>query len=170
MYLLDTNIIRTLFNFYYDEELTPEFKRGFETLINRGELISVKEVYNELILQCKKDSELAIWLKDNKSIFLTPEMEEIIYIKDIYAQRNFQNNIAQKNILRGMPVADPFLCAKAKHLNGVIVTKEVYSEHAAKIPNICEYLNVRFIGIREFLLILKSVESSPHKLVTAINF
>jgi len=151
IYILDTNVIRELFNFYFDDDVF-EVRETFDDLIESGNIISVKEVYNELDRQCGKTSNLRIFIKDNKDIFIKPESkEEIEVIKKIYSERNFQNNIAQKNILKGRPVADPFLVAKAKSKSCTVVTSENFTTNAAKIPNFCRFLNVRCIKRGEFL-------------------
>ncbi|MDI6752342.1 MAG: DUF4411 family protein, partial [bacterium] len=43
--------------------------------------------------------------------------------------------------LQGKPVADPFVIAKAKILNGCVITQELKKPNAATIPNVCEYFN-----------------------------
>ena len=58
-------------------------------------------------------------IKVYKNIFQEPTNEEEIEIlKQIYSKRNYQNNISEKNLLNGNPVADAFLVAKAKCENG----------------------------------------------------
>jgi hypothetical protein len=155
IFLLDTNILRELFIFYFIDAL--ELREPFDHLLENKKILSVKEVYNELSRQFSKNSEIMNWLKTNKHIFLKPESkEEIDYIKQIYRERNFQNNIAHKSILQGRPVADPFLVAKAKSKECCVVTSEIYKKNAAKIPNLCEFLEVKCLKREDFISILKS--------------
>ncbi len=74
----------------------------------------------------------------------------------IYTQRNFQNNVAKKNILNGQPVADAFLVARAKFLgeNAIVVSREILKPNAAKVPNICEAMGVAYMDDKEFQKIL----------------
>lgn len=126
-------------------------------MIKNGDLISVKEVYNEMERQHQKDSEILKELKSIKHIFLEPTNdEEIKIIQDIYKNINFRNNIKEKNILNGSPVADAFLVAKAKIENAILITSEKFSPNAAKIPNMCEKYDVKYINYEQFLIILKN--------------
>ena len=128
-----------------------------------GEVVSVKEAYRELEAQFSKDGKILTWLKQYKHSFTSATNEEANIVSQIYAYRNFQNGVAEKNILRGMPVADAFLVAKAKTINGIIVTREEFKPNAAKIPNICEKFKVKYIGEEEFQLILRNRQRSLEK-------
>jgi len=154
-YIIDTNVFRTFFRYYY-KEITPELFEKLDKMIREGNLISVKEVYRELENQHKTDSDFMKEIKEYKSIFQEPTSEEEIKVlEEIYSNRNFQNNIREKNMINGFPVADAFLVAKAKVEKGIVVTAENYSPNAARIPNICEKVNVEYISFKEFLEILK---------------
>jgi hypothetical protein len=84
-----------------------------ERLIIAGEIVFVKESYSELERQCTSEENVR-WLKGNKKYFSAPSNEECEIVAQLYANRNFQSNIARKNILNGQPVADAFLVARAK--------------------------------------------------------
>lgn len=158
-YIVDTNVFRTFFRFYY-KTVTPELFENLDKMMQDGIIISVKEVYRELEDQHKKDAEFMENMKSYKSIFQEPtKEEEIDILKEIYSKRNFQNNISEKNLLNGHPVADAFLVAKAKSQEGTLVTAEHYSPNAAKIPNICEEFEVKYIAFEEFLKIVKDYKN-----------
>ena len=57
----------------------------------------------------------------------------------------------KKKLLKGGPFADPFIIAKAKIINAVVVSQEKYKENAVKIPNICKYFNIECINLEGFL-------------------
>ena len=155
-YVIDTNALRTFFRFYY-RQVTPELYDNLDRMIENKDLLSVKEVYNEMERQHKKDSDILKELKNIKHIFLEPtNEEEINIVQDIYKNINFRNNIKEKNILNGRPVADAFLVAKAKIENAVLITSEKFSPNAAKIPNMCAKYAVEYINYEQFLIILKS--------------
>lgn len=155
-YVIDTNALRTFFRFYY-RKVTPELYDNLDKMIKNNELISVKEVYNEMERQHQKDSDILKELKNIKHIFLEPtNEEEINIVQDIYKNINFRNNIKEKNILNGRPVADAFLVAKAKIENAVLITSEKFSPNAAKIPNMCEKYDVKYINYEQFLINLKN--------------
>lgn len=157
-YVIDTNALRTFFRYYF-REVTPELYDNFYNMVQNKELISVKEVYNEMERQHQKGSDVLNELKNIKQIFLEPtNEEEINIVQDIYSDINFRNNIKEKNILNGRPVADALLVAKAKIEDAVLVTSEKFSPHAAKIPNMCEKYEVKYIDFKEFLIALKNID------------
>lgn len=155
-YVIDTNALRTFFRFYY-RLVTPELYDNFDKMIVNKDLMSVKEVYNEMERQHQKDSDILKELKNIKHIFLEPtNEEEINIVQEIYSNINFRNNIKEQNIVEGRPVADAFLVAKAKIENATLVTSEKFSPNAAKIPNMCEKYGVKYINFEQFLFILKN--------------
>ncbi len=154
-YVIDTNALRTFFRFYF-RETTPDLYKSFDKMIENNELISVKEVYNEMERQHQKDSEVLKELKNIKHIFLEPtKEEEIDIVQEIYKNINFQNNIKEKNILEGKPVADALLVAKAKTENAILITSENFSPNAAKVPNMCAKYGIKYIDYKQFLIVLK---------------
>lgn len=155
IYVVDTCVFRHIFYHVY-RSVIPEIWESLEDMLTSGEISSVKETYKELELQFSKDGDVLSWLKKYKDSFTGPTNEEALIVSQIYSNRNFQNGVSEKSIINGRPVADAFLIAKAKVLNGTVVTREEYSPNSAKIPNICEALNVKCIGEEEFQLILKN--------------
>jgi len=113
--------------------------------------ISVREAINE-IKRYKGESRLIEWLKKNSIIFIQPTQVEYTYIKDIFDNEHFRNNIiTRQNILEGRPVADPFVVAKANAMNGIVVTQEKYKQNSGKIPNICEFIDVKCTNLEGFM-------------------
>lgn len=155
IYVVDTCVFRHMLEHVY-RSVFPEMWVVLEEMISEGEIISVKESYRELELHYSKDDEKMKWLKTYKDMFEKASPAECKIVKDIYAHSNFQNGIRSKNILEGRPVADAFLVAKAKLLrDGIIVTREKYSENSAKIPNICEVFKIKWIDEEAFQFLLK---------------
>jgi len=148
IYVFDTNVFRALGNFYPDN--FPSIWENISNYILEGNLISVKEVYNELELQSTHEH-IIEWSKKNKGIFLPPTIEEIEFIKQIFQVNHFQQLIGKSQILKGQPVADPFLIASAKVNNGCVVTEESDKENAARIPNICRNFNIECINLKQFM-------------------
>jgi len=54
-------------------------------------------------------------------------------------------------ILKGKPVADPFLIARAKCLDATLVTQEQFRRNGAKIPNVCEHFKVTWTNLEGFM-------------------
>lgn len=147
MYIVDTCSFEKMFQFY------PNRFRILWNNINRltqeGKLLSVYEVYKEL------NRGLAVkWKEDNKKIFPKVSEEEAEFIKEIFKAENghFQSCIRNTQLLKGSPVADPFVIASAKVRSATVVTEESYKPKSSKIPNICEFFSIpciTFEGVME---------------------
>lgn len=61
-YIIDTNALRTFFRYYY-RPVTPELYENWDKMIESKDLISVREVYNEMERQHQKDSDILKELK-----------------------------------------------------------------------------------------------------------
>ena len=70
----------------------------------------------------------------------------------IYSIPHFQHNLERKKLLKGGYFADPFIIAKAKVVNGIVVTEEALRDNAAKIPNICKHFDIGCVSLEGFLL------------------
>jgi len=147
VYVFDSSTLINIFKHYY-KSVFQTFWDNFNELIDRKSILSVREVRNELE---RRTDILTEWVKNNKSIFTEPTVEEQDFIHKIYQVRHFQNNINRKHILNGKPVADPFVIAKTKVSNGTVVTGEYYKENSANIPNICEHFNIRCMNLETFM-------------------
>ncbi len=154
IYVVDTCIMRELF--HYKRSVVPEIWEGLEYLIENGEVVFAKESYSELEKQFVENNYPQQWIKAYKKYFLPANNEECIIVSEIYSYRNFENNVAKRNLLEGRPVADAFIVAKAKIIGGIVVTREKYTPNAARIPNICEKFGVECMYEEEFQLMLKN--------------
>ncbi len=54
-------------------------------------------------------------------------------------------------MLKGIPVADPFIIAAAKVHKGCVVTQESLKLGGARIPTVCADLKVECIDLEKFL-------------------
>jgi hypothetical protein len=89
--------------------------------------------------------------KKNSIIFTTPSKEELNFVSEIFKVKHFEANISKQNILKGKPVADPFIIAKAKVSNFTVITEEVFKANGAKIPNICNYFQIECVNVHGFM-------------------
>lgn len=113
-------------------------------------MISVREVMNE-IRQYHRDERVLEWLKAHRQIFEVPTAVEIDHVKAIFEVPHFQQLVRVRNIQLGLPAADPFLIAKARALDGTVVTQEQYRQNAARIPNVCEHFGVPWTDLEGFM-------------------
>jgi len=147
--VFDTNSLSVLFdNFYLDR--FPSLWEKFDKLILGGGIVSVREVYNEIIRR-EPATRLVGWAKTNREVFVQPSVEEMKFVSTIFSVRHFQALIRKKERLMGTPVADPFLIAKANIENRLLVTQETLKPNAANIPNVCEHFGVQYANLEGFM-------------------
>jgi len=148
IYVFDSDALIELFKHYYHSRFPTLWER-FDNLVLAGHIISVREVSNEIM---QWDDNLAVWAKKNKNIFPASSAEELRFVTEIFRRKHFQANIRKKVRLKGKPVADPFVIAKAKIVqNGCVVTQEIFKQNGAKIPNICEAFRIPYINLEGFM-------------------
>lgn len=123
---------------------------GLDGMVKAGSLLSTKEVKREL-QNGSPDPHVDAWIKENSHIFTTPTGQELQIVASILSISHFQSIIGEQQRLKGTPVADPFVIAAAKARAGTVVTEEIYKPHSAKIPNICEHLNVPCTNLEGFM-------------------
>lgn len=132
---------------YYFPNIFKSYWAKLNMLAKSKDILSVKEVYNEI----QKGSDIVSdWANKNIDIFEKPSNEEFEIVKNILSKHKELIRIV--NFSGGSPVADPFIIAKAKMNNLTVVTQEGYRENAHKIPNICKELNVKYITLEEFMI------------------
>ena len=147
-YVFDSDSLINLFRHYYPERF-PTLWEKFDALVSGGKLVSVKEVFNEI--GSRKDS-LGTWAKEQKNIlFLESTVEELKFVSEIFQVQHFQAIIRKQERLKGKPVADPFVIARAKISGACVVTQEKKTENAAKIPNVCDHFGIRWINLEGFM-------------------
>ncbi|GBD87044.1 hypothetical protein BMS3Abin03_00970 [bacterium BMS3Abin03] len=131
---------------YYFPEIFKNFWSKFNSFAANKEIISVKEVYNEIL---KGSDIISDWANENKDIFEKPTDDEFSVVKEILSKhKELLRNIS---ITSGTPVADPFVIAKAKINNLIVVTQETLKPNAHKIPNICDELNIKYMNLKGFM-------------------
>ncbi len=148
IYVFDSNSLLNLFWHYYPERF-PTLWEKFDALVSGGKLISVREVFNEI--GSSKDS-LGTWAKEHKNVlFLESTAEELQFVAEIFQVQHFQAMVRKQERLKGKPVADPFVIARAKISGASVVTQEKNTKDAAKIPNVCNYFGIRCMNLEGFM-------------------
>jgi len=149
IYIFDNNTLTGIFRHYFRDSF-PSFWELFDKMVIKGDILSVREVHNEIKIMSRKD-ELESWAKAHPEFFHDPNAEELQFITQIYRVPHFLNSISQQKLLKGGPFADPFIIAKAHKEHGTVVTLEKVTPNAAKIPNICAYFNIPCINLQVFI-------------------
>lgn len=148
VYVLDTNSFCVLQNYY--PRRFPSFWEQFNELVASGDVVSTREVWRELEVFNAK-SWFKDWLKEHKGSFLVPSEDETEFVARILSVPHFQTLVGEKQILKGSPVADPWIIACAYVKSGTVVTEESHKPNAAKIPNVCEQFQVPWIDLEGFM-------------------
>lgn len=157
IYVFDTSSIRSLQHFY--PRVFKTIWDGLDKLVEQQNLMSTREVFNELERQAVSD-EVLKWAKHHKALFATPTGPELQFVAKILKIRHFQGLIGAQQRLKGTPVADPFVIACAMVNKGTVVTEEGWQRpgktltlkpNAAKIPNVCTHFKIPCIDLEEFM-------------------
>ena len=143
-YVFDTSPLSVLFKNYYRRTFRSLWER-FDDLVAEGQIVSTREIGD------LSDGPLRDWAVANPGIFATPVAAEGAFVAEIYRIRHFQQNIEQQKILNGGKNADPFVIAKARVENRIVVTMEQLRPNAVKIPNICEHFGIRWLSLEGFM-------------------
>lgn len=148
LYAFDTNSLRVFGNYY--PASFPTFWDSLNNFVRNGRVTSVREVFKELELQSASDH-LNRWATTNDHIFLSPSEVELDFVAEIFKVAHFRQLIGQRQQLKGLPVADPFLVARGKVHGCCVVTEEASKPNAAKIPNVCDHFGVAWTNVEGFL-------------------
>lgn len=155
IYILDTNIIRTLLNFF--PKKGKRFEEVWEKIdekIRAGEFISVDECYNELARQFSDKTEQYQWFHGHKDMFKNPDDKESVIISQLLLNPKMRETVHQKNILENRPSADIYIAAKAKAIGAAVVTAEKFKPNSAQLPNLCKELGVKYISYDDFMALV----------------
>lgn len=161
MHIIDTSVLIEAKNFYYQ----PEFCQGFwdfvlEKNIN-GDIVIIDAVKQEIMATNSNNDLLKIWLQTNtENIVITDNNAPTIqhYFSEIANDLNtgkISEGYTQDKIAEFLSGADPWLVATARHLNGIVVTNEVFvsdpRSKKVKIPNVCRHYGVFYTTPFEML-------------------
>lgn len=139
MYVFDSSSLMVLENYYPDR--FPTFWEHLTALAAANRLQSVSEVWKELDRQNTRDF-LLDWVKARQGLFTTPTQAETTFVAEIFAVTMFQALVKPKNRLKGSPVADPWVIARAAHLGASVVTEESTDPKLVRIPAVCSHFKI----------------------------
>jgi hypothetical protein len=148
IYVFDTGAFIVLKN-YYPTTFATLWGR-IDRLAGDGTIISVREVFNELHNYNDADF-IQDWAKQHKAIFARPSNDELLVVQQTLAIPHFQSLIGNKAILKGTPVADPFVVAAGKVKGATVVTQEGFKPNSAKVPNVCQHFGVPCVNLETFM-------------------
>jgi|GEM_PF-175161 hypothetical protein len=142
-YIFDTNAL--IFVAKCDETWDLYQRSAFD-----GVVAAVRESFLE-ISRYLGESRLLQWANRYKEHFEYPTEAEQQVVRSIFQNRHFFHMVSMDKLMRGEPVADPFIVAKAKVEGGTVVTLEKRKPNSARIPNVCDYMGVPCISLQQFV-------------------
>lgn len=159
-YVIDTSILVEISERYYPEVFPSLWDKIYE-LIDNETIISLVEVQNEIDKgKFSKEWDL-IHVNSGKKFFKDLEGDEMLGLSeitelDIYTEKfkdkNDQITTLEKEWgIYGEEVADPLLICHGWYHDSTVVTLENPS-NGHNIPHVCYLLNVRCIGLKDFLI------------------
>jgi hypothetical protein len=164
-FIIDNNIFSSSLR-KYDIDQYPCIYQPWSESMEKRIIISVHEVYKELEQRFHRDgshnnSKEWAWISKHRQAFEIISSEESIILLNLFNNNNkFCEGIKERNFILGNPEADAILVAKAKSLNGIIVTNESNKKpNSEKIPNICVSLGVPYINIDDFFRVLDNISN-----------
>jgi len=154
-FVLDTNVLVEAHRRYYAFDIAPCFWRVLLELADRGHIVSIDRVKDELMNSGQEDA-LNKWaLSEFNHWFASTENEEVFeayrQLIDWSMGENQYHDYAKTEFA---DVADSWVVAFAKAYNCVVVTQEQYSRDARRrilIPNACRAMGVDYMNTFEML-------------------
>jgi hypothetical protein len=144
VYVFDTSAFIVLGHYFPGR--FPSFWLHLNALVDGRRLLSVSEVLKELDNHLTR-VHLADWVKSRPGLFVPPSTDEMAFVSKIFSVPSFQALVKEKDRLRGAPVADPFVIARAAVAGGCVVTEEQEREGAVRIPTVCQHFAVDCLDI-----------------------
>jgi hypothetical protein len=85
IYVFDRGPLIDLFRHYYRRRF-PSLWERFDSMVADERITSTRDVFNELEGQ---GDILAKWCKDNRAVFPPPEIQELIFVSEIFRTSHF---------------------------------------------------------------------------------
>jgi pseudouridine-5'-phosphate glycosidase len=144
VYVLDTSAFIVVGHYFPDR--FPSFWAHLAEVEAAGRLTSVSEVAKELDNMSTREH-LARWLEAHPALFPTPSSAEMDFVARIFGVTEFQALVKEKDRLKGSPVADPFVIARAATIGGCVVTEERARPNIVRIPTVCAHFGIDCVDI-----------------------
>lgn len=164
-YVVDNNIFSHALNNQMPFDVFDIIWKSWERLIEEQRIVSVSEVLCELEVKWStKKGEEWDWLTRHKECFVKPTNEECEIVSEIFRFTKFREGVKERSIRAGTPEADAFLVAKAKAIDGIVVTAEKDAPHSEKIPCIASKFDVPYMKEKDFFRMLRNIHDGNDEL------
>ncbi len=155
-YVVDSSSLIEL-NRRYPIDVFPTLWRNVEKLIEKGYLISHKEVRKEILAFLGRDESLKKWVEKQKKFFRELNEKQMEIVRQILSKYPSLAKLDNETA-----AADPFVIALAVEMGSttqqtlfntvkgrIIVTEEKLRGNKVKIPFVCKDYNIECINIIE---------------------
>lgn len=149
IYVIDTSSWQQLFG-CYGRARFPTLWNQFGELVSGGAITSIRQVLREIENRDKKNGELQ-WANTHLELFPKVSERESQFLREIYSVPRFSHvvptEIRDEDIDEDLDEdsdadADPFLIARAKILDGMVITQERERGNRIRIPSICNHFDI----------------------------
>ncbi len=150
-YLLDANTYIEAKNQYYGMDICPAYWDWLDLQFAQCLVSSIDMIGKELK---DGDDELAVWVKDRPEQFISNDDEDTQKIFTEIAQFVASGDYDPANMDTFLAKADPWIIAKAKATEAIVVTHESLAgpgSKKVKVPNICKHFEVGCINTFQLL-------------------
>jgi len=143
-YSIDTSAFLDAWVRYYPIDVFPGVWDQMNRAAQEGQLLVADEVLSEL---SKKDDGAHQWVKSHGLMVIKLNSELEKHVREIMAR--YPRLVDTK---KGRSVGDPFVIALARARNLTVITAEARTGkiEVPKIPDVCDELGIRSIGIVGF--------------------
>ena len=159
-YVIDTSILVEISERYYPE-VFPSLWNKIYDLIDDETIVSLVEVQNELdrgkfskewsLIHSNSGKKFFKDFEEDEMLGLTQIIELDVYTEKFKDKNNQVTTLENEWGIYGDAVADPLLICHGLYHESTVVTMENPNK-GHNIPHVCYELDVRCIGLKEFLM------------------
>ena len=140
IYVFDTSSWQQLFG-CYGRCRFPTLWNMFDELVALRRVTSIEHILNEIERRDKKNGELE-WAREHSDLFPVLSHNDSLFLSEIYNEPRFRHVVSIERRDAQAP-ADPYLIARAKTVEGMVITQERTRGNRVRIPSICKYFDIK---------------------------
>ncbi len=139
-YVIDTSSFQQLFGCYKRARF-PSLWNKFDELVDCGAITSIEHVMREIRDRGKSNGELE-WAEAHTELFPRITENESLFLRRIFDEPRFRH-VVPTDIRDTDAPADPYLIARAKTIDGMVITQERERGNRVRIPSICNHFDIK---------------------------
>ena len=138
-YVIDTSSFQQLFGCYKRKRF-PTLWNKFDELVDCGAITSIEHVMREIRNRDKRNGELQ-WAQNHSDLFPKLTGDESLFLHQIFEEPRFRH-VVPLDIRDTEAAADPYLIARAKTIEGMVITQERERGNRVRIPTVCGHFDI----------------------------